>query len=108
MPLEEAEIEPTQEIHPLLEKMEHGKFYRLTELYEMTYGAEFFVDIQKSEDDKTMWLFMTKVLNLRTQLEVLEILGRLRTGRRKGVEEDEVDVAGSNVLRGPVIYYARK
>jgi len=32
LPLEEAEIEPTQEIHPLLEKMEHGKFYRLTEL----------------------------------------------------------------------------
>jgi len=108
LPLEEAEIEPTQEIHPLLEKMEHGRFYRLTELYEMTYGAEFFVDIQKNEDEKTMWLFMTKVLNLRTQLEVLEILGRLRTGRRKGVQEDEVDVAGNNVLRGPVIYYAKK
>jgi len=67
----------------------------------MTYGAEFFVDIQKNEDEKTMWLFMTKVLNLRTRLEVLEILGRLRTGRRKGVEEDEVDVAGNECCAAP-------
>jgi hypothetical protein len=108
LPLEEGEIEPTQEIHPLIEKMEHGKFYRLTELYEMTYGAQFYLDLQKNDDDKTLWLFMTKVMNLRTQLEVLVLLGRLRTGRKKGEEEDEVNVAGHTVLGGPVIYYARK
>ena len=36
------------------------------------------------------------------------ILGRLKTGRRKGEEEEEVNVAGHNVLGGPVVYYARK
>jgi hypothetical protein len=25
LPLDEAEMEPTDEVHPLLEKMEHGK-----------------------------------------------------------------------------------
>jgi len=108
LPLEEAEIEPSEEVHPLLEKLEHGKFYRLTELYEMTYGKEFYVDLQKNDDDKTMWLFLTKVMNLKTQLEVLVILDRLRTGRRKGEEEAEVNIAGHGVLGGPVIYYARK
>ena len=33
MPLEESEVEPTEEIHPILERMEHEKFYRLPELY---------------------------------------------------------------------------
>jgi hypothetical protein len=108
VPLEEAEIEPSEEVHPLLERLGHGKFYRFIELYEMTYGKEFYVDLQKNDDDKTMWLFLTKVMNLKAQLEVLVILGKLRTGRRKGEEESEVNVAGHNVLGGPVIYYARK
>ncbi|MGH9920292.1 MAG: hypothetical protein ACRD6W_15675, partial [Nitrososphaerales archaeon] len=108
LPLEEDEIEPTDEILPLIEKMEHGKFYRFTEVYEMTYGEEFYLDLQKNDDNKTLWLFLTKVMNLRTQLEVLVILDRLKTGRRKGEEEDEVNVAGHNVLGGAVIYYARK
>ena len=51
---------------------------------------------------------MAKVLNLKTYLEVLVILGKLKTGRRKGEEEDEVNVAGHKVLGGPVVYYARK
>jgi hypothetical protein len=108
LPLEEAEIEPTEEIHPLIEKMGYGKFYRLTELYEMTYGEEFYLGLQENDDDKTLWLFMTKVLNLRTQLEVLVLLDRLGTGRRKGEEEDDVNVAGHIVPGGPLIYYARK
>jgi hypothetical protein len=108
LPLEEAEVKLTDQIHPVLEKMEHGKFYRITELYEMAYGAEFYLDMQKNDDNKTPWLFLLKVLNLRTQLEVLVLLDRLKTGRRKGGEEAEVSVAGHNVLPGPVIYYARK
>lgn len=104
LPLEEAEIESTREIHPIIAKMEHARFYRLTELYEMTYGEEFYVDLQKNDDDKTLWLFLAKVLNLKTQLEVLVILDRLKTGRRKGEEEDEVNVAGHGVLGGPVVY----
>ena len=75
MPVQETEIEPTEEIHPILEKMEHEKFYRLTELYEMTYGQEFYVDFQKNDEQKTLWLFVAKVLNLKTYLEVLVILG---------------------------------
>jgi hypothetical protein len=106
--VQEIEIEPTEEIHPILEKMEHEKFYRLTELYEMTYGREFYVDFQQNDEQKTLWLFVAKVLNLKTYLEVLVILGKLKTGRRKGEEEDEVNVAGHKVLGGPVVYYARK
>lgn len=108
MPLQEADVELTEEIHPILEKMEHGKFYRLTELYEMTYGQEFYLDFQANNDNKTLWLFLTKVLNLKTHLEVLVILGRLKTGRRKGEVEEEVNVAGHKVLGGPVVYYSRK
>jgi hypothetical protein len=107
MPLRESDVEPTEEIHPILEKMEHGAFYRLTELYEMTYGQQFYLDFQRNDENKTLWLFVSKVLNLQTYLEVLVILGRLRTGRRKGEVEDEVNVAGHKVLGGPVIYYAR-
>lgn len=106
--LDEADVEPTDEIHPILEKMEHAKFYRLTELYEMTYGKPFYVDLQENDDKKTLWLFLTKVMNLRTQLEVIVIVDRLRTGRRKGEEEAEVNVSGHIVLGGPVIYYSRK
>ena len=108
MPLEAGEVEPTEEIHPILEKMEHGKFYTLTELYEMTYGREFYVDFQRNDENKTLWLFVAKVLNLQTYLEVLVILGKLKTGRRKGEEEEEVNVAGHRVLGGPVVYYGRK
>jgi hypothetical protein len=108
MPLEESEVEPTEEIHPILEMMEQRKFYRLTELYEMTYGRSFYVDFQNNEENKTLWLFVAKVLNLQTYLEVLVILGRLKTGRRKGEVEEEVNVAGHKILGGPVIYYARK
>lgn len=108
MPLKEAEIEPTEEIHSIVGKMEHGKFYRFVELYEMTYGNAFYLDLQKNDDNKTPWLFLMKVLDLKTQLEVLVLLDRLKTGRRKGEEEDEVNVAGHTVLGGPVIYYARK
>ena len=108
MPLEAGEVEPTEEMHPILEKMEHGKFYRLTELYEMTYGKEFYVDFQRNDENKTLWLFVAKVLNLQTYLEVLVILGKLRTARRKGEVEEEVNVAGHKVLGGPVVYYARK
>jgi hypothetical protein len=108
MPLQEAEVEPTEEIHPILEKIEHGKFYRLTELYEMTYGKELYVDFQRNDENQTLWLFVAKVLNLQTYLEVLVILGKLKTGRRKGEEEEEVNVAGHKVLGGPVVYYARK
>ena len=106
--MQETEIEPTEEIHPILEKIEHEKFYRLTELYEMTYGQEFYVDFEQNDEKKTLWLFVTKVLNLKTYLEVLVILGKLKTGRRKGKEEEEVNVAGHKVLGGPVVYYARK
>jgi hypothetical protein len=108
MPLQEAEVEPTEEIHPILQKIEHGKFYRLTELYEMTYGKEFYVDFQRNDENQTLWLFVAKVLNLQTYLEVLVILGKLKTGRRKGEEEEEVNVAGHKVLGGPIVYYARK
>lgn len=103
MPLEGSEVEPTEEIHPILEKMEHEKFYRLTELYEMTHGKEFFVDFQRNDENKTLWLFVAKVLNMQTYLEVLVVLGRLKTGRRKGEEEVEVNVAGHKVLGGPVV-----
>ncbi|MGD0319986.1 MAG: hypothetical protein ABSB56_09865 [Nitrososphaerales archaeon] len=48
MPVQETEIEPTEEIHPILEKIEAEKFYRLTELYEMTYGREFYVDLSRT------------------------------------------------------------
>ena len=88
--------------------MEHGEFYRFTELYEMTYGLEFYIDFQQNEDAKTPWLFLVKVLNLKTYLEVLVILDRLRTGRRRGEAEEEVNVGGHIVLGGPVVYYARK
>jgi len=108
MPLGESEVEPTKEIHPILEQMEHGKYYRLTELYEMTYGREFYVDYQKNEENDTLWLFVAKVLNLQTYLEVLVILERLKTGRRKGEVEEEVNIAGHKILGGPVVYYARK
>ncbi len=108
MPLQESEVEPTEEIHPILKKMEREKFYRLTELYEMTYSKEFFVDFQRNDENKTLWLFVAKVLNLQTYLEVLVILGRLKTGRKKGEEEEEINVAGHKVLGGPVVYYARK
>jgi len=108
MPLQADDVEPTEWIHPILGKMEHEKFYRFTELYEMTYGQEFYVDFQKNEDDKTLWLFLVKVLNLKTYLEVLVILDRVKTGRRKGEVEEEVNVAGHKVLSGPVVYYARK
>ena len=108
MPLQEAEVEPTEEIHPILEKMEHEKFYRFTELYEMTYGKEFYIDFQQNDDAKTLWLFLVKVMNLKTYLEVLVILDRLKTGRRKGEVEEELNVAGHKVLSGPVVYYARK
>ena len=108
MPAEETEIEPTEEIHPILEKMEHGKFHRLTELYEMTYGQEFYVDFQQNDEKKTLWLFLMKVLNLKTCLEVLVVPGRLKTGRKRGETEDEVNVAGHKVLGGAVVYYARK
>ena len=108
MPLDESEIEPTEELHAMVGKMEHQKYYRITELYKMAYGEEFYVDLQKNDDSKTMWLFLTKVMNLKTQLEVLVLLDRLKTGRRKGEEEDEVNVAGHVVLGGPVVYYARK
>lgn len=108
MPLQEAEIEPTEEMHPILGKMEHEEFYRFTELYEMTYGKEFYVDLQENDDAKTLWLFLVKVMSLKTYLEVLIILERLRTGRRKGEPEEEVNVAGHQVLSGPVVYYARR
>lgn len=108
MPLQETEVEPTEEIHPILEKMEHGKFYRLTELYEMTFGQEFYIDLQQNDDAKTPWLFLVKVLNLKTYLEVLVIMDRLKTGRRKDETEEEVNVAGHKVLEGPVVYYARR
>jgi len=108
MPLQESEIEPTEEIHPILRMMDQGKFYRLTELYEMTYGRAFYVDFQKNDENETLWLFVAKVLNMQTYLEVLVILGRLRTGRRKGEVEEEVNVAGHRVLGGPVVYYARE
>ncbi len=108
MPLQESEVEPMEEIHPILEKMEHEKFYGLTEPYELTYGREFYADFQRNDDNKTLWLLVAKVLNLQTYLEVLVILGRLRTGRRKGEEEEEVNVAGHRVLGGPVVYYVRK
>ena len=108
LPLDESEIEPSEEVHPLHEKMEHGKFYRITELYKLAYGEEFYVDLQKNDDQKTPWLFLTKLMNLRTQLEVLVILDRLKTGRRKGEVEDEVNVAGHPVLGGQVVYYARR
>jgi hypothetical protein len=108
MPLQESEVEPTEEIHPILKEMEHEKFYRLTELYEMTYGKEFYVDFQRNDENKTLWLFVAKVLNLQTYLEVLVILDRLKTGRRKGEVEEEVNVGGHKVIGGPVIYYARK
>lgn len=100
MPLQESEVEPTEEIHPILEKMEHGKFYRLTELYEMTYGRELYADFQRNDDNKTLWLFVAKVLNLQTYLEVLVILGKLKTGKKKGEVEEEVNVAGHRVLGG--------
>jgi hypothetical protein len=108
MPLEASEVEPTEEIHPILEKMEREKFYRLTELYEMTYGREFFLDFQRNDENKTLWLFVAKVLNLQTYLEVLVILGKLKTGRRRGEEEEEVNIEGHKVLGGPVVYYAKK
>jgi hypothetical protein len=108
MPLEEADVEPSEEIHPILEKMEHGKFYRLAELYEMTYGKELYVDLEQNDESKTLWLFVAKVMNLKTYLEVLVILERLKTGRRKGEAEQEVDVSGHKVLAGPVVYYARR
>lgn len=108
MPVLDTEVEPTEEIHPILEKMEHGKFYRLTELYEMTYGQEFYVDFQQNDERKTLWLFLMKVLNLKTYLEVLVVLGKLKTGRRRGETEEEVNVAGHKVLGGAVVYYARK
>ncbi len=101
MPLQEADIEPTEETHPILEKMEHGKFYRFTELYGMTYGQQFYVDFQENDDAKTMWLFLVKVMNLKTYLEVLVILDRLKTGRRKGELEEEVNVAGHKVPEWP-------
>lgn len=63
--------------------MEHGKFYRFTELYEMTYGRELYTDFQWSDDNETLWLFVAKVLNLQTYLEVLVVLGKLGTGRKK-------------------------
>lgn len=108
MPLQETEVEPTQEIHPILEKMGREKFYRLTELYEMTYGREFYLEFQENDERKTLWLFVAKVLNLQTYLEVLVILDKLKTGRRRGEVEEEVNVAGHKVLGGPVVYYARK
>lgn len=108
MPLQENEVEQTEEIHPVLEKMEHGKFYRLTELYEMTYDRGFFVDFQRHDVNKTLWLFVAKVLNLQTYLEVLVILGKLKTGRRKGEVEEEINIEGHKVLGGPVVYYSRK
>jgi hypothetical protein len=74
----------------------------------MTYGKEFYVDFQENDDAKTPWLFLVKVMNLKTYLEVLVILDRLKTGRRKGEPEEEVNVAGHKVLSGPVVYYARK
>jgi len=108
MPLQESEVEPTEEIHPILENMEHKKYYRLTELYEMTYSREFYVDFQRNEENETLWLFVTKVLNLQTYLEVLVILDKLKTGRKKGEVEEEVNVEGHKILGGPVVYYARK
>ena len=108
MPLQESEVESTEEIHPILENMEHGKYYRLTELYEITYDREFYVDFQRNDENKTLWLFVTKVLNLQTYLEVLVILDKLKTGRKKGEIEEEVNVAGHKILGGPVVYYARK
>ena len=51
---------------------------------------------------------MAEVLKLQTYLEVLLILGKIKTGRRKGEVEEEVNVAGHRVLGGPVVYYARK
>ena len=45
------------------------------------------MDLQKNDDDKTLWLLLTKVLNLKTQLEVLVILDGLKTGRRRGEEK---------------------
>ena len=108
MPIQENDVEPTEEIHPILEEMEHGKYYRLTELYEMTYSRAFYLDFQRNDENNTLWLFVAKVLNLQTYLEVLLILGRLKTGRRKGEVEEEVNIAGHKVLGGPVVYYARK
>jgi len=108
MPIQESEIEPSEEIHPILENMEHGQYYRLTELYEMTYGREFYLDFQRNDENQTLWLFVAKVLNLQTYLEVLVILDRLNTGRKKGEVEEEINVAGHKVLGGPVVYYARK
>ena len=107
MPILESEVEPTEEIHPILEAMERGMFYRLTELYETTYGKEFYFDYQRHSDNKTLWLFVAKVLNLQTYLEVLVILGRLRTGRRKDEVEEEINIEGHKVLGGPVVYYSR-
>lgn len=108
MPLTESEVEATDEIHPILSKMEHGKFYRVSELYELTYGKELYLDLAENDDHNTLWLFVAKVLNLRTYLEVLVILERLKTGRRKGTNETEVDVGGHKLLSGPVVYYARR
>lgn len=108
MPLDEGEVQPTDEVHPLLEKMERGKYYRFVELYSLAFGKEFYVDLQESQDAKTLWLFLTKVLNLKTELQVLALLDRLKTGRRKGEVESEVRVAGHSILGGPVVYYERR
>ena len=37
---------------PILEKMEHEKFHRLTELYEVTYGKEIYVDFQRNDEKR--------------------------------------------------------
>jgi hypothetical protein len=108
MPLEEDKVEQTEEIHPIMARMEHGQFYRLAELYEMTYGKGLYLDLEENDANKTLWLFVAKVLNLRTYLEVLVILEKLKTGRRRGESEKEVDVGGHKLLAGPAVYYARR
>ncbi len=67
----------------------------------MTYGQEFYLDFQQNDDAKTLWLFLVKVMNLKTYLEVLMILDRLKAGRRKGEAEEEVNVAGHKSAEWP-------
>jgi hypothetical protein len=105
LPFAEAKIEPTKEVITLYRKMKTGQYYSEFELYRKMFGSRFQDDVVAFKKKGTPWVASIRLARLRTLLDVLVTLEKLRTGTKKG-ELPKEDIEGQIYDVELPVYYS--